>query len=195
MKRTMDIICAAAGIIFLSPLFLLLPLAIVLQSKGPALHRRTVIGKNGVPFKAYKFRTMVENAEEILKNNKELNEKFIESFKLRKDPRITRLGYFLRKFSLDEIPQFFNVLKGDMSLVGPRIMTEDELLIYGKWRDAVLSVRPGLSGLWQVSGRQEVSLKRRQELDIHYVNHMSLMKDICIILRTFKVVIKAQGAY
>ncbi len=143
----------------------------------------------------YKFRTMVNDADIILEKDEALNRDFLENFKIKKDPRITKIGYILRRYSLDEIPQLINILKGQMSLVGPRMMTGVELQQYGKWQDIVLTVKPGLSGLWQVSGRQDVSFQRRMEYDINYVTSWSLKQDIEIIFRTFFVVMKAEGAY
>jgi len=195
IKRITDISGAVIGLVVFSPLFLILPLIIKIDSKGPVFYRRKVIGKNGKPFSAFKFRTMVLNAEQILQEDQDLNAKFLLRFKLKNDPRITRLGYFLRKYSLDEVPQLFNVLSGQMSLVGPRIMTEIELKEYGKRRNKVLAIKPGLSGLWQVSGRQEVPFERRRALDIFYVDNPSLTKDMIIIFKTIRVMLRAKGAY
>jgi lipopolysaccharide/colanic/teichoic acid biosynthesis glycosyltransferase len=138
---------------------------------------------------------MVNDADKILRNDPELSQCFLECFKLKKDPRITRVGYILRKYSLDEVPQLINVLRGQMSIVGPRMMTKLELEQYGDHRDLVLSVKPGLTGLWQVSGRQNVSFQRRMELDIDYIENDSLWKDFSIILKTFRVVFNGDGAY
>ena len=138
---------------------------------------------------------MVNDADKVLENDPELNSCFLECFKLRKDPRVTRVGYFLRKYSLDEIPQLINVLRGQMSLVGPRMMTNLELERYGQNRDLVLSVKPGLTGLWQISGRQNVSFQRRVELDVAYVNRWSFSKDLVIISKTIRVVMNGDGAY
>jgi lipopolysaccharide/colanic/teichoic acid biosynthesis glycosyltransferase len=138
---------------------------------------------------------MVNNAESILENDPSLNGRFLERFKLRDDPRVTPIGYFLRKFSIDEIPQLINVLKGQMSLVGPRMMTAPELERCGRWRRTVLSVKPGLSGLWQVNGRQEVPFEDRIRFDVQYVRNLSLRLDIEILVRTIFVVLNGRGAY
>jgi len=195
LKKLMDVFGACMGLTVLSPLFFVLPLLIKIESKGPVFHKRKVVGKNNVPFFAYKFRTMVKDADKILKNDKTLNKNFLGNFKIKKDPRITQVGYYLRKYSLDEVPQLINILKGQMSLVGPRMMTDIELQEYGKWRNLILIMKPGLSGLWQVSGRQNVSFQRRIGFDIDYVTNWSLWKDIQIIFKTFIVVLKAEGAY
>jgi len=195
LKRIIDITFSCVGLITTVPLFIILPIIIKLQSEGPAIYKRRVVGKNGLSFFAYKFRTMVKNADKILENDRGLNECFLECFKLKKDPRITRIGYFLRKYSLDEIPQLVNVLLGQMSLVGPRMMTVIELQHYGEHKDMILSVKPGLTGLWQVSGRQNVNFQRRIELDVDYVSNWSLFKDITLIFKTFRVVFSCEGAY
>jgi len=195
LKKLMDVFGACMGLTVLSPLFFVLPLLIKIESKGPVFHKRKVVGKNNVPFFAYKFRTMVKDADKILENDKTLNKNFLGNFKIKKDPRITQVGYYLRKYSLDEVPQLINILKGQMSLVGPRMMTDIELQEYGKWRNLILIMKPGLSGLWQVSGRQNVSFQRRIGFDIDYVTNWSLWKDIQIIFKTFIVVLKAEGAY
>jgi lipopolysaccharide/colanic/teichoic acid biosynthesis glycosyltransferase len=194
-KRIIDVAASCLGLLATSPLFLVLPIIIKIESKGPVFHKRKVVGKNGVSFFALKFRTMVKDADTILQNDPDLNKRFLESFKLKRDPRITKVGYILRKFSLDEIPQLINIIKGQMSLVGPRMMTDVELEHYGRHRDFVLSVKPGLTGLWQVSGRQDVSFNRRVELDIAYLKNSSLWKDFVIICKTFRVVFNGEGAY
>ena len=195
LKSLTDIFGACLGLLIFSPLFLILPVIIKIGSKGPVIHKRKVVGKGDTVFYAYKFRTMVDNADKILKDNKELNETFLLNFKLIKDPRITRVGYILRRYSLDEIPQLINVLRGQMSLIGPRMMTPAEHQRYGEWRDLILTVKPGLSGLWQVSGRQEVSFQERMELDVKYVKNYSFWKDVEILYMTFIAVFKAEGAF
>jgi len=195
MKRFLDIVLAFAGLLFLFPLFIVLPPVIRLRSRGPVFFHRRVVGKDNVPFFALKFRTMVQNAEELLVSDPKLMKEFLVRFKLKRDPRITKEGYFLRKYSLDEIPQLINVLQGRMSLVGPRMMTETELRRCGRLRGKVLSVRPGLTGLWQISGRQEISFEKRVKLDIQYVENWSLWSDIIIMLKTLPVVLKGTGAY
>jgi lipopolysaccharide/colanic/teichoic acid biosynthesis glycosyltransferase len=194
-KRSIDLTGSFVGLVLSLPLFIVVPVLIKFESEGPVIYKRKVVGQDGIPFSAYKFRTMVKDADKILENDPKLNECFLECFKLKQDPRITRIGYFLRKYSLDEIPQLINVLRGQMSLVGPRMMTVMELEEYGEYMDLILSVRPGLTGLWQVSGRQDVSFQRRVELDVYYVNNWSFWKDVVLILKTFRVVLNCEGAY
>jgi len=194
-KRMLDIAGACAGLLLFLPFFLIIPFITLIESKGPVIYRRKVRGKNGKPFSAYKFRTMVQNADHFLEENREMKVRFLENFKLKEDPRITKTGRVLRKFSLDEIPQFVNVLRGEMSLVGPRIKTEEELECYGSSREKILSVKPGLSGLWQVSGRQEIPFSRRMELDITYVDHASFWGDVGILLKTIPTILKGTGAH
>jgi len=157
LKRSIDLTASFVGLVLTMPLFIVVPVLIKFESEGPVIYKRKVIGLNGVPFSAYKFRTMVKDADKILENDPELSKCFLECFKLKQDPRITHIGYFLRKYSLDEIPQLINVLRGQMSLVGPRMMTAPELECYGEHRELILSVKPGLTGLWQVSGRNQLS--------------------------------------
>lgn len=194
-KQTLDITGACAGLLLFSPFLLIIPFAILIESKGPVIHKRKVVGKHGKLFSAYKFRTMVQNADDFLEENKELKTRFLENFKLKEDPRITKTGRLFRKYSLDEIPQFINVLKGEMSLVGPRIKTEEELSRYGSSREKVLSVKPGITGLWQVSGRQEIPLFQRMELDIAYVGQASFWGDVAILLKTLPAILKGTGAH
>jgi exopolysaccharide production protein ExoY len=194
-KRVLDITGACAGLLLFLPFFLIIPFITLVESKGPVIYRRKVLGKNGRFFSAYKFRTMVQNADAYLQENRELRVRFLENFKLKEDPRITRAGRVLRKYSLDEIPQFVNVLRGEMSLVGPRIKTEEELDYYGSFREKILSVKPGITGLWQVSGRQEIPFARRMELDITYVDHVSFWGDVAILLKTIPTILKGTGAH
>lgn len=177
------------------PLCILIYLIIKFETPGPIIFKRRIIGKGGRPFDAYKFRTMVDHAEEILSQNVLMKKQFRKKFKLMDDPRITKFGYYLRKFSLDEIPQLINILKGEMSLIGPRMMTKEELERYGRFRSKILSMKPGLSGLWQISGRQDLSYKLRIRFDIYYINNWSIWMDLYIILKTFYVVLATKGAY
>lgn len=205
-KRLIDIIFSSILIIIFSPVIILVSIAIKLDSKGPVLADTPErVGKAGRPFKMYKFRSMVENAHEILRENPKfaiLYEKYKKgSYKLKDDPRITKVGHFIRKHSLDEVPQLFNILKGDMSLVGPRAYYSDELRgqqeEYPKTRDwvkIVLSVRPGLTGYWQVSGRSEINFDKRIEMDAKYVKKRSILYDIWIILKTPWAMISGKGA-
>lgn len=205
-KRTLDIVLSIILIIVFSPIMLIVAIAIKLGSKGPIFADTPErVGKNGRLFKMYKFRSMIQNAHEILRENPKyapLYEKYKQgSYKLKDDPRITSVGHFIRKHSLDEIPQLFNILKGDMSLVGPRAYYPDELRDqqkkYPMTREAVkivLSVRPGITGYWQVSGRSEINFDKRIEMDASYVKKRSIIYDFLIILRTPWAMISGKGA-
>ena len=195
VKRFADIICSAIGIILLSPFFIIISIAIKLTSRGPVIFVHKRVGKNGKEIGIYKFRSMVMNAEELIeKFTPEQKEEFQKNFKLENDPRITRVGKFLRKTSLDELPQLFNILKGELSIVGPRPVIEAETKIYGKYKDMLLSVKPGLTGFWAANGRSDTSYKRRRAMEIYYVKKRSLFFDIKIILKTAVSVFKGDGA-
>ncbi len=200
-KRLIDIVGSLLGLILLFPVFVLLALLVRLSSPGPILHRRRVLShqdyQGGVPdnFDAFKFRTMVVNADFLLEMHPELMAEFQKDFKLRDDPRVTKVGHKLRRASLDEFPQLFNVLRGQMTLVGPRMISPPELAMYGEYSTKLLSVKPGLTGLWQVSGRQNVSYNERVKLDMYYIDNRSLILDIEILMRTVVSVLKRQGAY
>lgn len=193
-KNCLDYVGASVLILVLAPLFFLLGLLVALEDGWPVIHRRRVVGMRG-EFDAFKFRSMKRNADAMLAADPILREEFERNFKLTKDPRLTRLGYILRKFSLDELPQLFNVLKGQMSLVGPRMKTPLELEKYGKAKEIVLTVKPGITGLWQVSGRQKVDYEERIEMDVHYVQNWSLWMDLTILFKTPLKVLRAEGAY
>jgi lipopolysaccharide/colanic/teichoic acid biosynthesis glycosyltransferase len=193
-KRVVDVGAAAVGLVFLWPLLALIAALVKLDSAGPALYRTEVMGLCGRRFVLLKFRSMVVDAHQILRSHPGLWQEYQTNLKVRNDPRITRLGAFLRRYSLDELPQFFNILTGDLSLVGPRVVTELELARYGDSATQLLSVKPGLTGLWQVSGRHTLPFERRMELDLYYVAHWSLWTDLRIILRTVPAVISAKGA-
>lgn len=193
-KRTMDMAGSAAWLVLLSPLLVLIAIGIKIDSPGPILFSRRLIGYHGKPFTAYKFRTMVADAHNLLVSSPELLGEYRANLKIVNDPRVTRLGRVLRKLSLDELPQLVTVLKGDMSLVGPRMLGDIELERYGVWRDKVLSFKPGVTGLWQVNGRHTVSFERRMELDLQYVHNWSLWLDLRILLKTIPVVLTARGA-
>ncbi|WP_438264002.1 sugar transferase [Bacillus wiedmannii] len=199
LKRTMDLIGAIVGLIIFSPIFLLISILYMTgDNKGPIFFKQIRMGKNGKEFYIYKFRSMIVNAEEKLKRNEILYRKYIDNnYKLEpsEDPRITKVGQFLRKTSLDELPQFLNVLKGDMSLVGPRPVVQEELMEYGKRKDEFLSVKPGLTGYWQVSGRSDVGYPERVELELHYIYNCSILFDMKIIFLTMVHVIMRKGAY
>jgi lipopolysaccharide/colanic/teichoic acid biosynthesis glycosyltransferase len=193
-KRVVDVLGSIGGLILVAPVAAAICLWIKRDSPGPVLYKRRLIGYMGRSFTAYKFRTMVLDAHEQLLADPNLFNEYRENLKLANDPRITRFGHFLRQSSLDELPQLINVLRGEMSLVGPRMLGDVELERYGSDRDAVLSCRPGITGLWQVSGRHATSFERRKELDIAYVNGWSFWLDIKILAKTLPVVVRGTGA-
>jgi lipopolysaccharide/colanic/teichoic acid biosynthesis glycosyltransferase len=193
-KRVIDLLGAAVLALLLSPLFLGLSCLILLVDGIPVIYRRRVVGPRG-EFDAYKFRTMIRDADAVLASNSQLSQAFAEQFKLKSDPRVTRIGACLRKYSLDELPQLLNVLKGQMSLVGPRMITSAELQKYVPYGALLLTVRPGMTGYWQVKGRQEVSYAERVRMDVYYITNWSLWLDLKIILRTPSRIIRTQGAY
>ncbi|MCC3375993.1 sugar transferase [Cohnella sp. REN36] len=198
-KRTVDIAGSLAGLLLLSPLFLLIVILMKIQEpKGAILFKQDRIGKHMKMFKILKFRSMVTNAEERLRSDPQLYRKYIQNnYKLEpdEDPRITKLGRFLRKSSLDELPQLINVLRGQMSLVGPRPIVRDELLEYGDKMMDFLSVKPGVTGYWQVSGRSNVGYPERVDLELYYAYNQSFWLDIKIIFLTFWHVLLKKGAY
>jgi lipopolysaccharide/colanic/teichoic acid biosynthesis glycosyltransferase len=193
-KRLIDIVLALIGILVLLPVFITIAIYIKLDDRGKVLHFREIIGKHGQRFYALKFRTMIPDADTFLARHPELMRKYQQNMKLERDPRITRVGRFLRKTSLDELPQLFNVLIGQMSLVGPRIIHPSELPRYGKYAQKRLSVRPGITGLWQISGRQHISYDERVLLDMRYIDTRSFIVDLAILLKTMKVFIVHTGA-
>ena len=194
VKRLLDMVLAFFGVIALIPVFLIIAICIKLDDGGPVLHFREIIGHQGRRFFALKFRTMRPDADEYLKKHPELMRKFQQNMKLERDPRITNVGQFLRKTSLDELPQLFNVLVGQMSLVGPRIIHPSELPRYGEYAQKRLSVRPGITGLWQISGRQHISYDERVLLDMRYIDNRSVVVDLAILFKTLKVFIVHTGA-
>ncbi|HBQ3759940.1 TPA: undecaprenyl-phosphate galactose phosphotransferase WbaP [Klebsiella quasipneumoniae subsp. similipneumoniae] len=198
IKRLFDIVGAISIIILISPLLIYIYKK-VKEDGGVAIYGHERIGKNGQPFKCLKFRSMVTNSkevlEELLKADPESKAEWDETFKLKNDPRITKIGHFLRKTSLDELPQLFNVLKGEMSLVGPRPIITDELVRYNEQVDYYLLSKPGMTGLWQVSGRSDVDYETRVYLDAWYVKNWSMWNDIAILFKTIAVVVKKDGAY
>ena len=195
-KRAFDILAALAGLIFFLPAFITIALIIKLTSKGPVLYAHPRLGRQGRIFKCLKFRTMAPDAAErlaaLLVSDPQAAKEWRESQKLRHDPRVTAFGRFLRKSSLDELPQFWNVLVGDMSLVGPRPITRAELERYGKQRRYYLLVRPGITGLWQVSGRSNTNYERRIAFDRTYVENWSMADDIAIVLKTVPAVLSME---
>jgi lipopolysaccharide/colanic/teichoic acid biosynthesis glycosyltransferase len=194
-KAVVEWLLALIAVLVLSPVFLVIALAITATTGRPVIHRRRVVGRGGVEFDAFKFRTMVCGAERVLEQDDRLRELFARNWKLFADPRVTPVGRVLRKYSLDELPQLLNVLRGEMALVGPRMISPPELARYGELHSKLCSVRPGLTGLWQVSGRQTVSYARRIELDMHYIDNCSPRTDLSILLRTLPVVMRAEGAF
>lgn len=200
-KRLFDVAFSLTILIVFAPVYLLLIVLIALSSRGPIFYIQERVGKNYKPFGCIKFRTMVRNADEVLMEMMEtspgLRQEFKNNFKLRRDPRITRIGRFLRITSLDEFPQFLNVLKGDMSVVGPRPVVTEELERYGNSADRVFSIRPGITGLWQVSGRNDIPYPRRVQIDVYYVNFRSFLMDLWIVSKTIGVILfpKDNGAY
>ncbi len=195
MKLYLDFTLTILGMIVFVPLLLIIALIIKLDSPGPVFHRRRVMGVNGRQFDAFKFRTMHVNGDEILAKFPEMQAKLTETHKLKDDPRITRVGKWLRRFSLDELPQLINVLKLDMSLVGPRMIAPVEIDMYDKWDINLLTIKPGLTGLWQISGRSDVSYSERVRLDMHYIRNWSIWLDLQIILQTIPAILKGRGAY
>ena len=193
-KRTLDIIGSILLLLLLLPVIAVLSLLIKLQDGGPVVYRRRVIGLKG-EFNAFKLRSMCVDADKILERDLVLLKEFEVSFKLKNDPRVTRTGAWIRKLSLDELPQLFNVLRGEMSLVGPRMISPPELEKYGETGWIFSSIKPGLTGYWQVFGRQEVSYQERVQMDLHYVKNWSLWMDIRILVKTPMRVLRGAGAY
>lgn len=195
IKRLFDIIVSFLGLLILSPLFLLLTILIKCDSKGPVFFIQKRVGRNGKKFGIFKFRTMRINAEELIASfTPEQLKEWKENFKLKNDPRITRVGKFLRNTSLDELPQLINIFIGNMSLVGPRPIVEEELEWYGEKKSVLLSVRPGLTGWWATNGRSEVSYPERCNYELYYVYNCSLLLDIKILFKTFSAVFSRKGA-
>jgi exopolysaccharide biosynthesis polyprenyl glycosylphosphotransferase len=195
MKRSLDLLISAIASFLLLPIMLVIAIAIKLDSPGPILYRRRVVGVGGKLFDALKFRTMYIDADDRLARDVALREQFEKNYKLKDDPRVMRVGRILRRTSLDELPQLFNVLKGQMSLVGPRMITWEERQRYGKWRMNLSTVKPGITGLWQVSGRSEISYEERVKLDMHYIRNFSIWLDLHLLWRTIPAVLKGHGAY
>ncbi|MFI5370540.1 MAG: sugar transferase [Candidatus Eisenbacteria bacterium] len=194
-KRMIDAVGAVLSLIVLSPLMLLVAIAIKLESRGPVLYRSTRIGKDGRPFEFLKFRSMMDGADQHRQTLSHLNEMDGPTFKISRDPRVTRVGRLLRVSSIDEIPQFLNVLRGEMSLVGPRPPIPEEVAQYEPWQCRRLDVRPGITCLWQISGRSTLSFKEWMRLDLEYIKHQSFWLDMRILLRTIPAVLSREGAY
>ncbi len=194
-KRGVDVLGSAFGLLIFSPLLAIIALAIRLDSPGPVIFSQPRVGRNGKLFQVYKFRTMVKDADQIKDQVRHLNEAQGPMFKIRDDPRITRVGRFLRRTSLDELPQFWNTLLGDMSLVGPRPALPEEVADYADWHRQRLATAPGITGLWQVSGRSDLSFEEMVLLDIYYIENWSPLLDLSILLRTVPQFIAGSGAY
>ena len=201
IKRACDITFSLVDLIIGSPVFIILGLLVKFSSSGPVFYIQERVGRNFSRFGCIKFRTMHPEAEDILnnllENNPTFKKEFLKDFKLRNDPRVTSIGKLLRRSSLDELPQFINVLRGEMSVVGPRPIVEEEIIRYGESMEEVNSVKPGVTGLWQISGRNNLSYKRRVGLDVIYVRQRNILMDVRIIIRTIFVLLfpMDRGAY
>ena len=199
IKRVFDILCSLVGIILLIPMSLIIKIIYMCTGDFHSIfyrHRR--LGKNGKFISIFKYRTMVPNAEAILKdwlrNNPEKRDEYLRDRKIDNDPRITKIGNILRKTSIDEFPQFINILMGDMSLIGPRPVVKDEVEVYGKNKNKFLSMRPGLTGYWASQGRSNISYDERMKMELYYIDHCGILLDIKIIFDTIYAVIKKDGA-
>lgn len=195
IKRVIDVILASVALILLSPLFAIIAIAIKIDSKGPVFFAHKRIGKNGKIIKLYKFRSMVINAEELIKSfTPEQMKEYKENYKLTNDPRITKVGKFLRKTSLDELPQLINIINGDLSIIGPRPVVADELEKYGVNKDKFLSVTPGVTGYWAANGRSNTTYEQRMKMELYYIDNLSLKMDIKVFFKTILSVVKKEGA-
>lgn len=196
VKTVLEYSLAFAALLLLLPLLLLIAILIKIDSPGPILYRRRVLGVSGRKFDAFKFRTMYQNGDELIAADDELAKELMENHKLREDPRVTPVGRWLRKYSLDELPQLFNVLLGQMGLVGPRMISPQEATKYGRHKLNLLTVKPGITGLWQVSGRSDLSYEERVRLDMLYIRNYSVWLDLQILfVQTLPAVLKSRGAY
>jgi exopolysaccharide biosynthesis polyprenyl glycosylphosphotransferase len=195
VKRVFDLVFSLVGGILALPLSLLIAIVIKLDSPGPVFFKQTRIGRNGEPFQCYKFRSMVDGASTMRQELGELNEASGPLFKVRNDPRRTRVGRSIRRFSLDELPQIINVMRGEMSWIGPRPNLPDEVEQYQEWHKKRLTVSPGITGMWQVSGRSDLTFDEMVLLDIYYVENWNLAMDMGILLRSIPAIVRARGAY
>jgi lipopolysaccharide/colanic/teichoic acid biosynthesis glycosyltransferase len=195
LKALMDYGFTALGLIILAPVMLVLAIIVKLDSHGPVIHRRRVLGMGGTQFDAFKFRTMHVNGDEILNRHPELKAQLERDHKLTHDPRITNCGVWMRKLSLDELPQLFNVMLGQMSLVGPRMISPKELSRYGEHAEELLTVKPGITGLWQISGRSTLMPEDRVRLDMQFIRTRTAWGDFKLLLRTVPAVLQSRGAY
>ncbi|MBM4430775.1 MAG: sugar transferase [Chloroflexi bacterium] len=194
LKTTLDLAITLPGLIVISPLLALIAILIKLDSPGPVFHRRRVFGLYGREFDAFKFRTMYADWQQRVDSD-EVRNQFVLGVKPKNDPRVTRLGRFLRQYSLDELPQLINVLKRDMSLVGPRMITKEEAAFYEQWKMNLLTIRPGITGLWQVSGRADVTYEEKVRVDMYYIRNYTIWLDLQILFQTIPAVLKREGAY
>ncbi len=198
-KRSFDVSSALLAILILSPIFLMIMALVKFSDRGPAFYGHRRVGHNGRMFHCLKFRTMVMNGDEVLRQylaaNPEAEEEWRTTRKLKNDPRVTAIGSVLRKLSLDELPQLINIIRGEMSVVGPRPVVDEELNYYENAASYYLSTRPGLTGLWQISGRNDVSYKERVDYDTQYVRNWSMMQDVFIIAKTIPAVCMSRGSY
>jgi exopolysaccharide production protein ExoY len=198
-KRSFDVSSALLALLILSPIFLMIMAMVKFSDRGPAFYGHRRVGHNGRMFHCLKFRTMVMNGDEVLRQylaaNPDAAEEWKATRKLKNDPRVTAIGNVLRKLSLDELPQLINIIRGEMSVVGPRPVVDEELNYYESAASYYLSTRPGLTGLWQISGRNDVSYKERVDFDTQYVRNWSMMQDVSIIVKTIPAVCMSRGSY
>ena len=195
VKRIMDVIISSIALVVLSPVFLIIAILIKLESKGPVFFAHRRIGKNGKEIKILKFRTMVDNAEDLIKNfTPEQMEEFKQNFKLENDPRITKMGNILRRTSLDELPQLINVIRGELSLIGPRPIIEPELEKYENNKRKFLSITPGLTGYWAANGRSNTTYEQRMIMELYYIDNISWKLDLKILFKTVVSVLQKEGA-
>lgn len=195
VKRSFDLVMATIGLILLSPIMLWISFLIKKEDHGPVFYKQVRVGKNGKTFQMYKFRSMFVNADQMLDKLKAQNDVNGPMFKMKNDPRITKIGHFIRKHSLDELPQFFNVIKGDMSLVGPRPPLPSEVAEYSEYDKQRLYVIPGCTGLWQATERNEVGFNEMVQLDIEYIKRANVWFDLWIIWKTVEIMVKPNGSY
>jgi exopolysaccharide biosynthesis polyprenyl glycosylphosphotransferase len=196
IKTILDVVLSTCALVLLLPVLVVIAVMIKCESRGPVIHRRRVLGSSGKQFDAFKFRTMYVNGDSLLDGRPEIREELRENHKSKNDPRVTRVGRWLRRFSLDEVPQLLNVIAGQMSLVGPRMITAAEVEKYGRQRLNLLAVKPGITGLWQVSGRSDLSYEERVRVDMYYVRNYSVWLDLQILfVETMPAVLKGRGAY
>ena len=195
MKRAFDVLASLVLLVLASPVFLVVAIMIKINSPGAVFFRHRRLGRNGQEFMCLKFRTMVAEAEQLLENNAQLRRQFEAKFKMESDPRVTRLGALLRKTCIDELPQLFQVLRGEMSLVGPRPIVERELHKYGFFGTKLLSIKPGLSGLWQVCRRNDTTYDERIQMDMFYIDHRCISLDLLLLIYTVIAVVQRRGAF